>query len=106
MKRSSFRSRSSGSGVRSEDMAELASSRASRTRRPVAAARRITKRVVQAADQRIFPVAPTAKQHWLRIVMDRSLREFIVALEPSSLTAVEISGNAHASDGWKSFHSL
>jgi SAM-dependent methyltransferase len=72
----------------------------------VAAARRISKRVVQAADQRIFPLAPTAKQHWLRIVMDRRVREFIVALEPSSLTAVEISGNAHASDGWKSFHSL
>jgi SAM-dependent methyltransferase len=71
-----------------------------------AAVRRILGRAIRAADARLFPVAPSASDHWQRIVMDREVRAFIASLEPSSSTAVEISGDAHSGDGWKSFHSL
>jgi SAM-dependent methyltransferase len=62
--------------------------------------------VVDAGDRRLFPEAPTAADHWQRVVMDRAVARHIRAIDPSSKSAAEISGDAHARRGWKSFTSL
>lgn len=54
----------------------------------------------------VFPEAEGAEDHWQRVALNRAVDDYITALEPSELTAVEISGDAQAARGWKQFTSL
>jgi SAM-dependent methyltransferase len=56
-----------------------------------------------------FPEVPLrgAARHWSRIVMDREVDAFLGSLGPTSLTAVEISGEAHRDrQPWRSYLTL
>jgi SAM-dependent methyltransferase len=42
-------------------------------------------------------------EHWMRVVMNREIDEFVNHLEPSKLDALEISGTEYSKYSWKSY---
>lgn len=42
-------------------------------------------------------------EHWMRVVMNIDIDEFVHSLEPSKLDALEISGNEYSKYRWKSY---
>ena len=42
-------------------------------------------------------------EHWMRVVMNRDIDEFVKNLKPSNLDALEISGNEYSKYSWKSY---
>jgi SAM-dependent methyltransferase len=63
-------------------------------------------RAFDAVERRVFPEAADASEHWQRRVMNTSVERYIAKLGPSTLSAAEISGDAHERDGWKHYESL
>ena len=53
-----------------------------------------------------YPVSADPSQHWLRQELDRSVGRHIEQLGPQRLTAVEVSGDAHARHRWLEYTSL
>ena len=57
-------------------------------------------------DQRVFPPSTAGgSDHWVRQVMDKTVSEYIAALPPGELSALEVSGAGHQSDGWRQYES-
>ena len=54
----------------------------------------------------LSPDAGSGADQWQRVVLNRAVDEHLLALGPAGLTAVEISGSAHAGKGWKEYVSL
>jgi SAM-dependent methyltransferase len=46
------------------------------------------------------------REHWQRIVLNRSVERYLSSLFPQARTAVEISGDAHAGRPWKRYACL
>jgi len=59
-----------------------------------------------AEDETVFPEATTAGAQWQRVVMNEAIAAHLDSLEPASRSAAEISGDSHASRGWKEYTSL
>jgi SAM-dependent methyltransferase len=57
-------------------------------------------------DRLLLPEAASGTDQWQRAVLNRAVDDHIESLGPEALTAVEISGEAHASRPWKRFVSL
>lgn len=60
----------------------------------------------EAVSRFVFPEAASGADQWQRVVMGQRIDEHVAGLGPEALTAVEISGDAHASKPWKHFESL
>ncbi|MEJ7583573.1 MAG: methyltransferase domain-containing protein [Acidimicrobiales bacterium] len=71
-------------------------------RRVLSTASKVRNRI----DPLIFPEATGGEDQWQRVVMNDAVSRHIDSLGPSSLTAAEISGDAQAGKGWKSYVSL
>ena len=71
-------------------------------------ARTVARRAIPApVRRRIWAVQSQRHgQHWVRVVMDREIEEFLLGLDPSALDAIEISGDGRAGLPWKSFTSV
>jgi SAM-dependent methyltransferase len=54
----------------------------------------------------VFPEAEGAGDHWQRVALNRAVDDYIATLDPSALSAAEISGDGKADRGWKQFTSL
>jgi SAM-dependent methyltransferase len=54
----------------------------------------------------LSPDAGSGADQWQRVVLNRAVDEHLLGLGPAGLTAVEISGSAHAGKGWKQYVSL
>jgi SAM-dependent methyltransferase len=48
----------------------------------------------------------TVDRHWFRVAMYDALQARLAELDPATLDAVEISGDAHAHHGWRTFTRL
>jgi SAM-dependent methyltransferase len=57
-------------------------------------------------DRVLYPEAPDAAGHWQRVAMNHAADARIEALDPTSHTAVEISGAVHAGRSWKEYVTL
>ena len=57
-------------------------------------------------DRALYPEAPSAGEQWQRVALDRAVDARIAALDPSSCSAVEISGENHAGRPWRKYTSL
>lgn len=77
-----------------------------RSGRPPAARRALAASVRALRDRVLLPEAASGTEQWQRVVLNRAVAEHLDALGPSGLTAAEISGNAQAQRGWRSFTSL
>jgi SAM-dependent methyltransferase len=53
-----------------------------------------------------YPEAASGGDQWQRVVLNRAVEAHLRALDPPAKTAVEISGDARARLGWRSFTSL
>jgi SAM-dependent methyltransferase len=63
-------------------------------------------RGLRAADARLFPEARSGAEQYQRVVMNEAVDRFLMDLDPTTRTAVEISGEAHRGKPWKEFVSL
>jgi SAM-dependent methyltransferase len=54
-------------------------------------------------DRVLYPEAPDAAHHWQRIAMNHAADARIEALDPTTHSAVEISGAVHAGRDWKEY---
>jgi SAM-dependent methyltransferase len=54
----------------------------------------------------LSPDASSGADQWQRVVLGRAVGRHLSALGPERLSAVEISGAAHAGIGWRDFQSL
>jgi SAM-dependent methyltransferase len=77
-----------------------------RRRSAPGALRALARRGVRAADQAIFPEAGSGVDQWQRIVLNQAIDDHLATLDPSTKSAVEISGEAHRNKGWKEYCSL
>lgn len=59
-----------------------------------------------ARDRLLLPDATSGSDQWQRVPLNHAVRRHIESLDPPTRTAVEISGDAQAGHGWKSFTSL
>ena len=66
-------------------------------------ARRSTARVLSSLSERVFPEAGPGDLHWQRVALNRAVDDFIADLDPSGLSAIEISGDFRKGSGWKEF---
>jgi SAM-dependent methyltransferase len=57
-------------------------------------------------NQVLYPAARSGADQWQRLVLNHAVDRHLEALEPATRTAAEISGNAHATRGWKRYTSL
>lgn len=84
--------------------------RATARRRELARAagrtRRLPARLAAKAESMIFPESRSAAEHWQRVIMYRAVDQYVAALDPSTCTAAEISGDAHAARPWTRYASL
>ncbi len=56
---------------------------------------------------RLFaPDASSGADQWQRMTLNRAVDSYLVKLGPANLSAVEISGDAHAGKGWREYLSL
>jgi hypothetical protein len=67
---------------------------------------RVARGVTAARDRVLFPEAKSAAKHWQRIVMNQTVDRYIASLEPSTCSAVEISGDRHAEKPWREYSVL
>ncbi len=58
------------------------------------------------AGRRLYADARTGTEQWQRVALNRAVAEHLDSLHPERCDAAEISGNAQAQRGWKSFTSL
>jgi len=72
----------------------------------VARLRRGGRRLRRAADPIRIPPAASPDDQWQRVVLNRTVGAYIDSLDPSSLSAAEISGDTHASRPWRKYTSL
>jgi SAM-dependent methyltransferase len=64
-------------------------------------------RDARAAGRRLtLPEAQAGAEQWQRTVLNRSADAYLAGLDPSGLSAAEISGSAHAGKPWRSYESL
>jgi SAM-dependent methyltransferase len=57
-------------------------------------------------DRILRPEAASGADQWQRVVMNRAIDAHIDSLDPTSLSAAEISGDSHASKPWREYASL
>jgi SAM-dependent methyltransferase len=57
-------------------------------------------------DRVLYPEAPDAAGHWQRVAMNHAADARIEALDPTTHSAVEISGASHAGRAWKEYVTL
>jgi hypothetical protein len=55
---------------------------------------------------RRYPEARSAADQWQRIVLNEAVARYIASLDPSRLSAAEISGDSHADRGWREYEQL
>jgi SAM-dependent methyltransferase len=67
---------------------------------------RATTRLREIRDRALYPEAPDAAGHWQRVAMNHAADARIEALDPTSRSAVEISGASHAGRSWKEYVTL
>jgi len=67
---------------------------------------KIGRRVAGAIEDVFYPTSTSATDQWQRVVMNRAVDAHLRSLDPSKLSAVEISGSGRADIPWKSFSSL
>lgn len=67
---------------------------------------RFAQRLRTVRDDLLYPEARSGADQWQRVVLNRAVDEHLLALGPSRLDAVEISGDGRAQLGWRSFTSL
>jgi SAM-dependent methyltransferase len=53
----------------------------------------------------LAPDATSGRDQWQRVTLNRAVDEHLASLGPENLSAVEISGDAHAGKGWREFAS-
>lgn len=75
----------------------------SRLREPLGRARASVRR---ARNRLLLPEATSGLDQWQRVPLIDAVDHYIATLGPSRLSAVEISGDNHASKPWRSFESL
>lgn len=63
-------------------------------------------KALAAMSRKVFPEASGPDEMWQRVMLNRAVGEHIQDLGPAGLDAAEISGDAQAGHGWKSFRSL
>lgn len=63
-------------------------------------------RLRAARDRLLLPEARSGSEQWQRVVLNAAVGRHLDALGPPGLSAVEISGDAHAGRPWKRFVSL
>jgi len=66
----------------------------------------IGKRVRAARDRVLLPEAASGLEQWQRLTLNTAVNRHIEALDPTSRSAAEISGDAHVSKPWRSYVSL
>lgn len=66
----------------------------------------VASKVRNRIDPLVFPESPSGEDQWQRVVMNREVRTHLRSLGPGDLDAAEISGDAQARLGWRSFTSL
>jgi SAM-dependent methyltransferase len=66
----------------------------------------LIRRAVDRIDTAAFPEATSAEDQWQRVEMNKAIDAHIAALNPTRLSAVEISGESHADKPWREFTSL
>jgi len=71
-------------------------------RRLLASASQVRNRI----DPLVFPEATGGEDQWQRVVMNKEITRHLRTLRPPTKTAAEISGDAQAGLGWKSYRSL
>jgi len=54
----------------------------------------------------LAPDASSGADQWQRVTLNRAVDSYLVKLGPANLSAVEISGDAHAGKGWREYASL
>lgn len=72
----------------------------------MSAAAGLAARVRRWRDELVYPEARSGVGQWQRVVLNRAVDAYLRALGPESLSAAEISGDAHAGRGWKRYESL
>jgi SAM-dependent methyltransferase len=68
--------------------------------------RPVVARLRDARTRLLLPEARTAGEQWQRVVLNRSVEQYLAALNVPALDAAEISGEAHATRPWKRYVSL
>jgi SAM-dependent methyltransferase len=68
--------------------------------------RSLVSRGLGALDARVFPEAESGADQWQRVVMNKAVDKHLAALDPTTRTAVEISGESHRAKPWKEYVSL
>jgi SAM-dependent methyltransferase len=63
-------------------------------------------RLRELRDRVLYPETADPADHWLRVIRNRAVDERIASLDPPARTAVEISGEIHATKPWKEYTSL
>jgi SAM-dependent methyltransferase len=66
----------------------------------------LARRVREVGNRLRYPEASSPAEHWQRLELNRAVDHHLSSLETARLTAVEISGDAHASRPWKEYTSL
>lgn len=66
----------------------------------------IIRRAADRIDRALFPEATSAVDQWQRVVMNEAIDVHIASLDPSTLSAAEISGDTHADKPWREYTSL
>jgi hypothetical protein len=66
----------------------------------------IRKRVRAARDRLLLPEAASALEQWQRVTLNDAVNRHIDALDPTTRSAAEISGDAHAPKPWRRYVSL
>jgi SAM-dependent methyltransferase len=67
---------------------------------------RLARQARAARSRLLIAEAKSGRDQWQRTVLNRSVDQYLCALQPPTLTAAEISGNAHAGKRWRSYVSL
>jgi SAM-dependent methyltransferase len=63
-------------------------------------------RLAALRDTLMLPEASSGTDQWQRVTLNRSVAGHIASLNPTSCSAAEISGSAHADKSWKEYVSL
>jgi SAM-dependent methyltransferase len=66
----------------------------------------IIRRAADRIDRALFPEARSAGDQWQRVVMNRAIDAHIAALDPTTRSAAEISGDSHADKSWREYTRL
>lgn len=68
--------------------------------------RSLARRGLRAADEAFFPEARSGVDQWQRVVLNEAVDQHLATLDPSRLSAVEISGESHRDKGWNHYRNL